>query len=285
MNLLILYSMSDSQNMTNRFEMYSPIKNLSLLFPKKEAERTPKNKVFLAVVLQGSAMIEVDGKNFLLHSGTFVYLNPNHLIRQLSHTDDLLFQYLYFEFDFLSDFPLLLKTDIFDYVGNNPCLHLERTDFQLIKRYYDLIEDRYRAGNEYTVIIKGLLFSLILEVSKIYSGQSVSISSTRQGKLTDRFFSLLHKHYQERQPVAFYADQLCISDKYLMRTLKKATGQTFHFWATDFILRDAKLLLRSTDMNITEISDRLNFPNSSFFARFFRKHTGISPGKFRNMQA
>lgn len=179
--------------MPNSFEIYSPKKDLSLLFPNKEAERTPKDKVFLAVVLQGSAMIEIDGKNFLLHSGTFVYLNPNHLIRQLSHTDAFLFQYLYFEFDFLSDFPLLLKTDFSDYVGNNPCLHPERTDFQLIKRYYGLIEDRHRAGKEYMIIIKGLLFSLILEVSKIYSGQSVSISSTRQEKLTDHFFSLLHK--------------------------------------------------------------------------------------------
>lgn len=276
--------MPDNQDMTNRFEIYSPTQDLSVLFPEKEAQRTPRNRVFLAIALQGSALIEADGKNFLLHAGTFVYLNPNHLVRQFSHTNDFLFEYLSFEFDFLSDFPLLLKTDVSDYADNNPCLYLEETDFRLIKKYYDLIEDRYRAGNEYAIIIKGLLFSLIHEVGKLYSGNSTPPSSLRQNELTDRFFSLLHNYYQEKRTVAFYADRLCISDKYLMRTLKKVTGQTFHFWVTDFILRDAKLLLRSTGMSITEISDKLNFPNSSFFARFFRKHTGISPGEFRSMQ-
>lgn len=274
--------MPDTPDRKNKFQISSPSNNLSLLFPEEKAKRTPQNKVFLVLVLQGSARIEADGKNFLLRSGTFVYLNPNHLIRQLSRTDDFLFEYLYFEFDFLSDFPLLLKSDISNYAGNNPCLHLQEIDFRLIKRYYHLIENRYRAGNEYTVIIKGLLFSLILEVSKLYSGRSVSVSPGRQDELTDRFFSLLHTYYQEQRIIAFYAGRLCISDKYLMRTLKKATGQTFRFWATDFILRDAKLLLRSTGMNITEISYRLNFPNSSFFARFFRKHTGMSPKEFRN---
>lgn len=75
------------------------------------------NKIFLAIVLQGGAMIEIDGKNHLIYTGTLIYLYPNHLVRQISHTEDLLLEYLWFEFEFLSDFPLLLKADISEYVG------------------------------------------------------------------------------------------------------------------------------------------------------------------------
>ena len=95
--------------MTNKFGICPSTGHLSVLFPEKEAERTPSNKIFLAIVLQGGAMIEIDGKNHLIYTGTLIYLYPNHLVRQISHTEDLLLEYLWFEFEFLSDFPLLLK--------------------------------------------------------------------------------------------------------------------------------------------------------------------------------
>ena len=56
-----------------------------------------------------------------------------------------------------------------------------------------------------------------------------------------------------------------------MRVLKKSTGQTFQFWVIEFIMREAKLLLRSTTISITEISEKLNYPNPSFFSRVFHQ--------------
>lgn len=66
-----------------------------------------------------------------------------------------------------------------------------------------------------------------------------------------------------------------------MRVLKEATGHSFHFWIMDSIIREAKLLLRSTAMSIKEISVLLNYPNLSFFSRVFRKHVGMTPSDFR----
>ncbi|GKH78017.1 AraC family transcriptional regulator [Phocaeicola dorei] len=268
--------------MTNKFGICPSTGHLSVLFPEKEAERTPSNKIFLAIVLQGGAMIEIDGKNHLIYTGTLIYLYPNHLVRQISHTEDLLLEYLWFEFEFLSDFPLLLKADISEYVGKNPCLQLKDKERQLVKKYYDLIAERYQESNEYIAITKGLLFSFILEISRLYSGKNVSVSNTRQDELTDHFFFLLHQHYKKERSVSFYADKLYISDKYLMRVLKKSTGQTFHFWVIEFIMREAKLLLRSTTISITEISEKLNYPNPSIFSRVFHQYVGMTPKEFRN---
>ena len=61
MNLLVLYSMPINKDMTNKFGICPSTGHLSVLFPEKEAERTPSNKIFLAIVLQGGAMIEIDG--------------------------------------------------------------------------------------------------------------------------------------------------------------------------------------------------------------------------------
>ena len=70
-----------------------------------------------------------------------------------------------------------------------------------------------------------------------------------------------------------------------MRVIKKKTGRTFHFWLTDFLLRQARLLLLSTDMNVTQIAENLHFSDSSAFAKFFRKGTGQSPLEYRERYA
>lgn len=268
----------------NQFEITHPNGELSTLFPIGQATRTPLGKVYFIIILKGKALVEIDGKSYLLHEQAFLFLLPGHLLLQLSHTKDFLFQYLSFHFDFLTDFPLLLKTDISNQATNMPYLQMDEKGFCLMKRYYDFIHDRYSDTECPADALKGILFSFVLEVSRMYSGRNVSVEVSRQDELVDGFFSLLHKFCTRERTAAFYADKLCISDKHLMRSIKRQTGQTFHFWMTDFILREAKLMLKSTDGTVTEIADKLNFPNSSFFARFFRKYTGLSPVEFRNKE-
>ncbi len=273
--------MTTDKDTTDSFRICSCEGDLSLFFPEGKAARTPLYKVFLALVLRGKAVVEIGGKRYSLCSGTMIYLYPNRLVRLLSRTDDFLYEYLWFEFDFLSDFPLLRKADTSRYIGSNPCLWLREKDRRMAKGYYDFIAERHRESGGRLLVVEGLLFSFLLEVNELYLNSGVSISVTRQEELTDRFFFLLHLHYKEKRSVLFYADKLCVSDKYLMRVLKTVTGNTFHFWATDFILREAKLLLRSTTLPVTEISERLNYPNPSFFSRVFRQYTGMTPREFR----
>lgn len=264
------------------FEVVSSTSDFSRIFPFGEAGRTPAGRMILCMVLQGSSLVEIDGRKQLLQCGSFVYLNPNHLVEKLSQTHDFLFAYMTVEFDFLSDFPLLVKAEISEYVGNNPYLSLKADDFLMLRKYFDLIADRYEANREHIEIVKGLLFSFVQEVCRLYcDGKDSEKRQYREYELADRFFFLLHVHYREKRSVAFYADSLCVSDKYLMRLVKKATGKTVHYWTTDFIIREAKLQLRSSGKSVTEISDDLHFPNSSFFARFFRRNVGLSPLDFR----
>lgn len=96
----------------DNFGISLPMGELSLLFPAGQAERNPPGKVYFIVVLRGRAMLEIDGKGQILQTRTFLFLTPGHLLRRLSQSDDFLFRYLFFDFDFLSDFPLLLKPEI-----------------------------------------------------------------------------------------------------------------------------------------------------------------------------
>ncbi|MCD8318833.1 MAG: AraC family transcriptional regulator [Paraprevotella sp.] len=264
------------------FETRMPTHGPILPFPEGQTLRTPENTLYLAIVLEGKAVVEINQKSHHLRKGTFLFLLPGYLLCQFPPSADFVAQYLAFEFDFLSDFPLLLKAGISHHVLNDPCLQTDEKDFSLMKQYYDLIYNRYTDSRCPAGTLKGLLFSLMLEVNRMYSGQDVRIVVSRQNGLVDNFFYLLHLHYKRERTAAFYADKLCVSDKHLMRSIKKQTGHTLHFWMTDFIMREAKLMLKSTDLSITEVADSLHFPNSSFFARAFRKYTGMSPLAFRN---
>lgn len=277
-------SMIETQYIIPQLEVSFPSHHLSDLFPTEVPSRTPPGRVYFILILQGGAITQIDTQDYPLHESTLVYLLPEHLLKLRSQSDDLLYRYLSFEFDYFSDFPLLLKADLSDYVGNHPCCHLDAANFQLMKHYFDFLSDRYAACGEESDVAKGLLFSLVLEVTRIYADRNINSEPSRPDELVDNFFSLLHVYYKREHNTTFYADRLCVSDKHLMRIIKKKTGQTFHYWLTDFVVREAKLLLLSTGKNVTEITEWLNFPNSSFFARFFRKHTGMSPSEFRKQR-
>jgi hypothetical protein len=79
----------------------------------------------------------------------------------------------------------------------------------------------------------------------------------------------------------FYLPALPVLSEYF-DTTASLVQLSLTFSMVDFILREAKLMLRSTDLSVTEIADKLSFPNSSSFARFFRKYTGFSPVQFIN---
>lgn len=263
------------------FDLSGPSADLTFLFPEHEPSRNNRQGVYFIFGLQGEASIEIDGRTYTLRKGILVCLTPGHLLLKHSQSPDFLCEYLLFEYDFLADFPLLLKADVSDKMGALPCLAPGPENFALLTRYYELLSDRYHDEDCQTEVIKGLLFSFILEVSRIYSGREAEVSLSRKHELTDGFFRLLHRYYKEERAASFYAGRLCITDKHLLRTVKEVTGHTFYFWVSDFLIKEAKLLLKSTEKSVTEITEELQLPNSSFFACFFKKHTGLSPLQFR----
>lgn len=246
-----------------------------------DAVRVPVGRLCFIMVTGGEGMVEVDGLCYDVGEGSFIYVLPQHLVVLRSCSAGFATAYACFTFELLSDFPLLLKADISDYAAGHPCCRLDGEDYAALVKYYELVAGRSRSAVAGLDVLKGLMFSFVVEVNRIYSSRSTGVSVTRRDKLADAFFKLLHAHFAEERSAAFYARELCVSDKHLMRVIKQATGRTFHFWLTDFLLRRARLLLLSTDMTVTQVAAHLCFPDSSAFARFFRKGTGLSPLEYR----
>lgn len=132
---------------------------------------------------------------------------------------------------------------------------------------------------------QALIFQLLLFMNKTAYKCYLPFKDevlTRRGRISDQFLSLVHENFRKERFLEFYADKLEVSAKHLSRTVKLQTGYTAVEWIERYVILEAKVLLKSSNLNIQQISDELNFPSQSFFGKYFKKQTGMSPKEFRN---
>jgi AraC-like DNA-binding protein len=99
--------------------------------------------------------------------------------------------------------------------------------------------------------------------------------------VVERFMELVQEHYREERLIGFYADKLCITPKYLSKLVKDNTGRSAGEWIENHVILEARAMLQSSDMTIQQIAASLNFPNQSFFGKYFKRATGLSPKQYR----
>ena len=101
-------------------------------------------------------------------------------------------------------------------------------------------------------------------------------------ELFKRFIQLVHKHCTTQREVSFYANKLFITPRYLSTVIQNVTNTTAKSIIDKHVILEIKVLLKSTNLSVQEISNQLCFPDQSFFGRYFKKHTGLSPLQYRN---
>jgi AraC-like DNA-binding protein len=103
----------------------------------------------------------------------------------------------------------------------------------------------------------------------------------RSTLITQDFIELVNADNGTHRSVAYYADKLCYSPKYLSSVIKDTTGKTPMQFIQENTIKHIKYKLRHSNMSIKEIADSLNFPNASFFGKFVKFHTGMTPIEYR----
>ena len=98
------------------------------------------------------------------------------------------------------------------------------------------------------------------------------------------FMLLLGQHFKQERSVGFYADKMHLSPKYFTTLIKRSSGQTAAEWINHYVILEAKNLLKYSTMNVQEIAYSLNFPNQSFFGKYFKHHTGMTPSEYKKCQ-
>ena len=132
-------------------------------------------------------------------------------------------------------------------------------------------------------IIESAIYMIIDVVSRgaMRSRQSDAEPKSRSEEYFKSFIRCLYENYRTERSVSFYAAQLHITPKYLTTIIKSVSGRSATEWIDEYVILEAKNLLRYSSMSIQEVAYTLNFPNQSFFGKYFKHHTGMSPTQYK----
>ena len=127
-----------------------------------------------------------------------------------------------------------------------------------------------------------LLGTLDLLLELLDSSVGSVKSSSSGNPVCTSFLDRVFDRTRVLEGVSYYASELGVSANHLNRVVKHETGRSAGEWIDVSRLTLAKLLLRQTNMPIIDIAAKAGFEDQSYFSRFFKKHSGMTPSEFRN---
>ena len=237
--------------------------------------------------VQGAATVELNLKEYQVTANSLVTLMPDHILHGYKKTDD--FKGLFIAVsnrcvdelipDILTALPAVMT------FRNSPVVELSADEMDMLKKIYSFLWMLIRSdvGVYKKKVVNGMLQSLLYTALSAYKSRNMysAVKHSRNDEIFFNFFTLLEHNFREQRSVQFYADKLCITPKHLSTVVKNVSGKTAGAWIDGYVILSAKVMLRSSSSTIQEISVALNFPNQSFFGKFFKQHVGVSPREYR----
>ena len=244
--------------------------------------------VVVFVCLGGEGKIVVDMQTISIRRGSIVILLPYSVIQLADISDNTRITLIATGMGFLEK--LALSQPVENYVEKireMPCLQLSENQLEQAKKIYLFVEKLYKeaTGPLKQEIRSSLLTLLALEIVTLFAENQETGSPrlSRQDQVFRNFTISLAKNVSRHRTVEFYANEACLTPKYFSTVIKKRSGKLPMDWITERTIVLIKYLLHNSDKSIQEISNDLNFPNQSFFTRYFKSHTGFTPTAFRGM--
>ena len=234
----------------------------------------------------GEARIEIDLLEYDITPNTQIIFLPNSIINYSYASPDLSISYITFSNAFFQEATVRLDPSFFHFLKENPVVTLPVERTRTINGLIIALEDLYKdKENCFRLqILRNYIQSFLLDIydktHRIFE-QNRPEGISRQEELFKRFIQLIHKHCLNQREVSFYAQKMFITPRYLSAITQVVAGETAKNIIDKHVILEIKVLLESTDLSIQEIANRLQFPDQSFFGRYFKKHTGISPQDYR----
>lgn len=244
--------------------------------------------ILFGICLKGKGRLKIDFKEYDIKPNTIFAISPNCIFESVERSNNYFAEILFLSMEFLNSLSPLQNYDVLKKIKDQPCIEMSDEKMQELIEYYSFTTkacDKKR--NTYKKeIAKSVLSALILLIESFYGDNQCDVDlkiSSRGKEIVRKFSDLLALHHRNNRSAAFYADKMCLSVKYLSQTLKNVTGKSIHYWINESVILDAKQLLKTSNMNVTQVSEELNFPNPSFFGRFFKNYVGTTPMKYKDM--
>lgn len=251
------------------------------------------NALIIGVGTEGETSLTSNLQEFRLKKDSLFIFSPKHIL-QVQSNNRFKAHLIVIAPDFLKRINIDTKRmmPLFLQFGSLPCMELTHAESQSLRSFISMVEQELK-GSETdfsSEIIGGLIAATIYKVGDIlthYLTEHPEVDSPIHNRAEEyfrQFTELLGEHYKHERSVGFYARQLCITPKYLTTLIKRISGKSVSEWIDNYVILEAKTLLKYSNMSVQEIAYYLNFPNQSFFGSYFKRNAGMSPSQYKAKQ-
>lgn len=239
----------------------------------------------IGICLQGQMCLVVNEKEHIVKAEDFYGVLTDHRAGVKEVSDDFLAINVVVSSSFIDETlpqQRLLSSVLMSLV-ESPITHLSSEECQRITSWFKLAYE-YAGLKHHPLryeIVRSLLASVFYDVGGILENLHHGKVSNRAEDLFVQFLRLVSQHSKTERTVSFYAEKLGVTPKHLTATITRISGKSTLYWITRYVIIEAKSMLKNTSKSIGEIAEELNFASQSFFGKFFKSSTGISPSQYR----
>jgi len=253
--------------------------------------------IIIILNLEGDINLEINTQPVTLRPNQLTLISHNSVLQRKDNTgktQKALFIFLSSEFLQNINIDLSLINKAYHNSEKAPVLTLEQNSIKMIKGYFRMLQtnadtnsanpDNIFSRNIARTLTASLVYYMMQLATLHYDSiNSLQIQSagTRRSTYIREFITLVQQNYKNERTVSFYARKLCISPKYLSAIIKGTTGHSAAEWIDQYVIIEAKNLLRFSGMTVQQVAYTLNFNNQSAFGKYFKHLTGISPSAFQ----
>lgn len=242
------------------------------------------------ICLRGTALMDVFSNKRRISSNDLIVLFPYQFVSIKEVSDD--FSIVFFKIPYSMSMDITsgmcrMTPNFMFYMRKNYTYKLTDDEAERFLHFCNALNIRIEKSHK-EFFAKSLIHILRVFFWDIYvhfksnPNAANSIKYSYKEELVFKFLCLVIEHYNINRNVAFYANKLCVSPKYLTMVIKEISGKSAKEYIIEYTILEIKALLQNSAIDIKEIVSRTQFPNQSLLSRFFRKHTGMSPSQYRN---
>lgn len=247
---------------------------------------------FGAIVLcrKGAATMRIDFKDWSLHQGAVITLFPGDVLLLNDVTPDFEVEMLRYDKAMLREASLQLEQTVYSSLRADRCRKDRPVVTAIIDSMFALLRVYFKQ-DDCTCLDQLVLYQLKAFFTGfydwIYRNRS-ELPSVQQGgsrraqELFNRFMEAVEEGYRQSRDVVWYARRLSITPKYLNTIVRRITGRTAKTIIDHYTILQLKLQLRTSALSIKQLAWDFHFSDTSFFCRYFKHHTGVTPQQFRH---
>lgn len=267
------------------------------LMPDAEPLRFALSGMFIC--LNGTVSFLLDDNQYEMNRNDMVVYFPYSILKIISASEDLYGIMMSVDVNVVQ--PLLTRITDVDSILNirqKPLTSLSEQNLMDINNYIELYQKHLQLSKVFAdnnqrrfwqlnnLQIENVKLNLVLQIIMAFADADNGLKNAvdRRDDIVRKFLNELKNHYLTQHDVSFYSSRQFISVRYFSSVIKQKTGQTPSQWITSILVKEAKKFITESNLTVKEISEKMNFPNQSYFGKWFKTHVGMGPMEFKKSE-